>query len=147
MELRQETTILANTSATDLLTAFMTTSINGGNNLAAIAVLGQVSFLPVAPYDVFFSLLVEDDNIDMVHTSRQFLMRSFASQGKVLGPFPMRCLLACMIAMLSWWLIEKSDVVRGLLNEIIFMLLTILAHINVSPDVIGERPRRENGKG
>lgn len=119
-------------SATQDLEQFTTSTLEGGSNVAAIIVLGQVSFLPALPYDVFLSLVMEDDEFDLIHTSRTFLMRDFVNKGSNLNSVAVRCLMSVMIALLSWWLITQSDVIRGIVNRLIFTFLILLAFADVS---------------
>jgi len=72
------------TYATDSLTAFVNSTRRGGGNHAATIILGQISFLPEKSYDVFMTLLLEDDAVDRFRSSRKFVMRDFINRGHVM---------------------------------------------------------------
>ena len=61
-------------TATETLTRFVNSTRGGGGNHAATIVLGQVSFLPAQHYDVFMTLIVEDDPVDRFRSTRKFVM-------------------------------------------------------------------------
>ena len=120
-------------NATDILTRFMKDSFEGGANLKAIIILGQLNFYPAKKTSVVLDLVMEQDQVDLVVTTYRFVMRQAGVVGSATRPTEMRVLLALMIALLCWWLIKWSDVFRvSVYYRVLYILLVIMSFLDVS---------------